>query len=238
MLTSTPLRKRLLAAAALSVLAVSTAGCGIEKTEKTEKADEAPESVSTPAASNVPSAAPASPAPIEWDGTCEYVAGAGEPATKVDLPDEKPDLVDSYTVTMVTSIGDLELELYPAAAPCTVNSFVSLIEQGYYDDTTCHRVIDGFMAQCGDPTATGTGGPGYSFDDELSGAEQYVPGAVAMANSGPATNGSQFFVVTGEATHLTTHTIFGGATPETTGRLREAAASQTPIEIEKVTVAS
>jgi len=104
----------------------------------------------------------------------------------------------SYTAIVSTSLGDYTIELDPSAAPKTVNNFVVLARYRYFDGTSCHRAIPGFMVQCGDPTGTGTGGPGYEFDDELPAAGDYAIGSVAMANSGPDTNGSQFFVITGE----------------------------------------
>ena len=103
----------------------------------------------------------------------------------------------TYTATMKTSKGDITIKLDPKQAPKTVNNFVFLSKQGYYDGLTFHRVIDGFMIQGGDPTGTGSGGPGYQFEDELPAAGEYKIGSVAMANAGPNTNGSQFFIVTG-----------------------------------------
>lgn len=93
--------------------------------------------------------------------------------------------------------GKVEVTMNRAAAPCAINSFESLAEQGFYAGTKCHRLVDsgGFLLQCGDPSGTGRGGPGYVFPDELSGSETYGAGTVAMANSGPNTNGSQFFLV-------------------------------------------
>ena len=99
-----------------------------------------------------------------------------------------------YTATMVTSEGAIELELLPGEAPQTVNNFVCLARAGYYDGTVFHRVVPGFVIQGGDPTATGTGDPGYEFADEPV-TRPYETGSLAMANSGANTNGSQFFVV-------------------------------------------
>ncbi|MBA2247883.1 MAG: peptidylprolyl isomerase [Chloroflexia bacterium] len=101
-----------------------------------------------------------------------------------------------YTATVETNRGDLVIQLDAAAAPVTVNNFVCLSRAGYYDVTIFHRIIQGFMVQGGDPTGTGTGDPGYQFNDELpQGETPYVRGTIAMANSGPNTNGSQFFIV-------------------------------------------
>ena len=102
-----------------------------------------------------------------------------------------------YTATMVTSHGTLVIALDPLAAPKTVNSFVFLARYHYYDGVIFHRIIPGFVLQGGDPTGTGTGGPGYKFEDELPAPGRYQIGSLAMANAGPHTNGSQFFVISG-----------------------------------------
>jgi cyclophilin family peptidyl-prolyl cis-trans isomerase len=107
------------------------------------------------------------------------------------------DVTKTYTAEVTTNFGAFTIELDTDRAPLTVNSFVMLAWYGYFDDTECHRAIPGFVVQCGDPTATGTGGPGYSFPDELPSAGEYQIGSIAMANSGPNTNGSQFFIITG-----------------------------------------
>ncbi len=107
------------------------------------------------------------------------------------------DTAKTYTATMVTSKGTLEIALDAVGAPTTVNSFVYLSRWHYYDGIVFHRVIPGFVLQGGDPTGTGTGGPGYRFNDELPKAGRYELGSLAMANSGPHTNGSQFFVISG-----------------------------------------
>ncbi len=102
-----------------------------------------------------------------------------------------------YTATMVTSHGTMVIALDPLAAPKTVNSFVFLARYHYYDGVIFHRIIPGFVLQGGDPTGTGTGGPGYKFEDELPAPGRYQIGSLAMANAGPNTNGSQFFVISG-----------------------------------------
>jgi peptidylprolyl isomerase len=102
-----------------------------------------------------------------------------------------------YTATMSTTLGDLVIALDAVRAPKTVNNFVFLALNHYYDGVIFHRIINGFMCQGGDPTGTGRGGPGYRFEDELPKPGQYQIGSVAMANAGPNTNGSQFFVVSG-----------------------------------------
>ncbi|MDE3044103.1 MAG: peptidylprolyl isomerase [Acidobacteriota bacterium] len=107
------------------------------------------------------------------------------------------DPTKTYGATMVTSMGTLEIALDPLGAPNTVNSFVFLARWHYYDGVIFHRVIPGFVLQGGDPTGTGAGGPGYRFDDELPKPGRYEIGSLAMANAGPNTNGSQFFVISG-----------------------------------------
>jgi cyclophilin family peptidyl-prolyl cis-trans isomerase len=103
----------------------------------------------------------------------------------------------TYTATMVTSKGTLEIILDPLAAPATVNSFVFLARWHYFDGIVFHRIIPGFVLQGGDPTGSGAGGPGYRFNDELPKPGRYEVGSLAMANAGPNTNGSQFFVISG-----------------------------------------
>jgi len=116
-----------------------------------------------------------------------------------------------YTATLDTSLGSMTADLYAADAPTTVNNFVFLARQGFYDGVTFHRVIPNFMAQTGDPTGTGTGGPGYRFKDEPV-TRKYVRGTLAMANAGPNTNGSQFFIVHKDYALPPNYTIFGQVT--------------------------
>jgi cyclophilin family peptidyl-prolyl cis-trans isomerase len=124
------------------------------------------------------------------------------------------DLTSSYSARVKTERGEIVCELFAADAPMTVENFVNLARAGFYDGTTFHRVIPGFMAQGGDPTGTGTGGPGYSFRDELSVKRRHDgPGVLSMANAGPNTNGSQFFLTFGATPHLDgRHTVFGRVT--------------------------
>lgn len=128
-----------------------------------------------------------------------------------------PDCLEAgatYTAEVTTNQGVFTVELDPAKAPQTVNNFVTLARYNYFDGTVCHRAIPGFVVQCGDPTAVGTGGPGYAFADELPEAGEYEIGSLAMANSGPNTNGSQFFVITGQngADLPPSYTLFGKVT--------------------------
>ncbi len=179
--------------------------------------------------------APADPAPapatsgasVAADG-CSYPA-AGQGSRPVDAPD--PDAVPSGEVAAVlqTSVGDIPLTLDADRTPCTVGSFVSLAEQQYFSDTQCHRLTTSgiFVLQCGDPTATGTGGPGYRFADELDGSETYPAGTVAMANAGPGTNGSQFFLVYEDTQLAPNYTVFGTMSPEGIEVVRAVAAAGT-----------
>ena len=116
-----------------------------------------------------------------------------------------------YTANIKTNKGNILIELFPAAAPKTVNNFVTLANDGFYDGIIFHRVIPNFMIQGGDPTGTGTSGPGYKFEDEIDPTLSFdKPGILAMANSGPNTNGCQFFIMTAPTPHLNgNHTIFG-----------------------------
>jgi peptidyl-prolyl cis-trans isomerase B (cyclophilin B) len=145
--------------------------------------------------------------------SCDYPADPGQPAAKpVQAPaaGQVPS-TGTVNVTMKTTAGDIPITLDRALAPCTVNSFINLSKQGYFTDTECHRLgtVGLQMLQCGDPTGTGTGGPGYSFKDEIFPELTYGRGILAMANSGPDTNGSQFFMVYGDAQLPPNYTVFG-----------------------------
>jgi peptidyl-prolyl cis-trans isomerase B (cyclophilin B) len=126
-------------------------------------------------------------------------------------PEMQIDPAKSYGATIETNRGTIELELSPTDAPKTVNNFVFLAREGFYDGVTFHRVIRDFMIQGGDPTGTGRGGPGYSFEDEVQGNPlQHERGVISMANAGPNTNGSQFFITHAPQPHLNgKHTVFG-----------------------------
>jgi cyclophilin family peptidyl-prolyl cis-trans isomerase len=126
-------------------------------------------------------------------------------------PELAIDVKKSYTATLQTDKGDIVLELFASKVPATVNNFVFLCRQGFYDGTIFHRVIPDFMVQGGDPTGTGRGGPGYAFRDEFfPGLKHNKPGIVSMANAGPNTNGSQFFITHGPTPWLDNkHSVFG-----------------------------
>ena len=119
-------------------------------------------------------------------------------------------------VKFTTNKGEININLLPEKSPVTVASFVNLVKHGYYDGLKFHRVIEDFMAQGGDPTGTGMGGPGYRFEDEVNNGLNFsVPGKLAMANAGPGTNGSQFFITTVPTEWLNgNHTIFGEVVSE------------------------
>ena len=136
------------------------------------------------------------------------------PQSPAGPPDGPPigdlDTSKTYTATFKIESGEFKVELFDDDAPLTVENFVKLARSGYYDGTTFHRVLQGFMAQGGDPTATGSGGPGYRFKDEFSDRAHDSPGVLSMANSGPGTNGSQFFITFVPTPHLNgKHTVFG-----------------------------
>lgn len=192
------------------------------------------------------------------EATCSYVeSGSGE----AEPPDPEPAYDDDVPVSFRTGIGDFSATLDAAVAPCTVNSFASLAEQGYFDGTSCHRmtVMTGFeVLQCGDPTGTGRGGPGYTIPDELDGAPEadasgyavYPAGTLAMANTGqPDTGGSQFFLVYGDTQLAPDYTVFGTVDEAGVAAIRKAAAAGvtpvngpqdgtpvTPVELESVTL--
>jgi peptidyl-prolyl cis-trans isomerase B (cyclophilin B) len=126
-------------------------------------------------------------------------------------PEMRIDSQKTYRTKIETNRGDIELELYPEYAPKTVNNFVFLASEGFYDGVVFHRVISDFMIQGGDPTGTGRGGPGYKFGDEFEGNPlKHEAKVISMANAGPNTNGSQFFITHSPQPHLDgMHTVFG-----------------------------
>lgn len=209
---------------------------------------------------------PPVPQPAAATVSCEYRPG-GQPAKDVDLPPstEVP-AQGTVHVDLTTSAGPIGLELSRDKAPCTVNSFVSLSEQGFYDDTPCHRLVTGQslqVLQCGDPTGMGSGGPGYQYDTEypqnvyapgdpaLGQPVIYPRGTIAMANTGrPGSNGSQFFLVYGDSYLPPKYTVFGTIDEAGLSTIEEVAAAgddgsmpagggkpNTPVQIETVEVA-
>jgi peptidyl-prolyl cis-trans isomerase B (cyclophilin B) len=188
--------------------------------------------------------------------TCTYPPDTLGAPSSAKPPPAKAETGKPWYATMITNQGTIVLELDASAAPCTVNSFASLAKQGYYDNTPCHRLIDlsarnsTFGAlQCGDPTGTGRGGPGYTFADENLAGARYAKGVIAMANRGPNTNGSQFFMMFKNSDFAPNYTPFGhirsGA--EVLERIAAGGTNSTPltpdsevpkskVTIEKVTV--
>ncbi|MCW2787608.1 MAG: peptidylprolyl isomerase [Marmoricola sp.] len=157
---------------------------------------------------------------------CSYPTSSTAAARKVSKPPATPDAGNPTTMVISTNDGDIPVTFEPGSAPCTVNSFISLAKQGYFDNITCTRVTTegDYILQCGDPSGTGAGGPGYSFADELvkndsrlqpcqniggQSACTYNAGTIAMANAGPNTNGSQFFLVYGNSLFPPAYTVFG-----------------------------
>jgi peptidyl-prolyl cis-trans isomerase B (cyclophilin B) len=142
---------------------------------------------------------------------CTYTA-SGTASRKVNLPPSTPDYNATYQATINTNRGAIVIDLLNSKATCTVNSFVSLADQGYFANTPCHRLTTAsglYVLQCGDPTGTGSGGPGYKFADENLTGATYNAGTVAMANSGANTNGSQFFLVYKNSQLPASYTPFG-----------------------------
>ena len=217
--------------------------------ETTPTVSDSPTSVADPTATTTvdlgsvssidPIGTGAAPLPCpEPDGSSEKVESfPAEPEMCIDE-------AKTYTVEVETNKGSYTAVLDAAKAPITVNSFVYLARYHYFDDTPCHRIITDFVVQCGDPTGSGTGGPGYEFVDELPSAGEYEVGSLAMANSGPNTNGSQFFVVTGDqgVALPPQYTLFGKVTAgmdtvETlNGLAQEDSTPSEPVTITKVTV--
>jgi cyclophilin family peptidyl-prolyl cis-trans isomerase len=158
-------------------------------------------SIAVPACGSAPNKA-AAPTGVESAGAA--LQWSSPPTMQID-PSK------AYEAVLKTGDGDIRVRLFADQAPQTVNNFVFLARQGYYNNTTFHRVLPGFMAQGGDPTGSGAGGPGYTFEDEFDEDLQFDrPGLLAMANRGPDTNGGQFFITYAPTPHLNgLHTIFG-----------------------------
>lgn len=149
------------------------------------------------------------------DGTCSYPEQPGG-VRDVTAPPAEPTVSGDVTATMSTSAGDIGMTLTADRTPCTVGNFVSLASQQYFDGTECHRLTTSgiFVLQCGDPSATGMGGPGYSIPDEVDGSETYPAGTIAMAKtSAPDSGGSQFFLVYEDSMLPPDYTVFGTMDP-------------------------
>ena len=184
----------------LAFLALVASGCGDKGTPETK-------STPTKAASSADS------------GACEYLDSGQQPAKKVQKPPSTPVADGPVDVTIKTNFGAMTATLDGKNAPCAVNSFLSLAKQGYYDKTDCHRITSdkrGFhVLQCGDPTGTGSGDPGYRYAEELTGKEDYKVGSLALANTGqPTSSGAQFFINYDATTLPPNYTQFGQLSPQ------------------------
>ena len=190
---------------ALFVLAISLAACVLETPS--------PEPLETPVP---PATQPVQDGAAAASGPAKRFIDVGgvRIAQYSSVPPVTIDTSANYTAVMRTSLGNMEIELFASEAPVTVNNFIFLAIEGFYNNVVFHRVIPSFMIQGGDPLGRGTGGPGYRFQDESVASLTFdQPGKLAMANSGPATNGSQFFVTVAPTPHLNgLHTIFGQIT--------------------------
>jgi peptidyl-prolyl cis-trans isomerase B (cyclophilin B) len=203
--------RRLAALLVPAAAALALSGCSQDNTASSSP---------SPKQSSPAAASPAPATPTQGSSTpaaagstsCTYTP-TGQAARKVQLPPSRPTPARSLKIT--TNRGVITATLNDKATPCTANSFTSLAKQRYFDNTKCHRLttVGIFVLQCGDPTGTGSGGPGYSFGDELSGRETYPAGTLAMANAGPNTNGSQFFLVYANTSLPPSYTVFGKIDP-------------------------
>ncbi|MCU1589492.1 MAG: peptidyl-prolyl cis-trans isomerase [Frankiales bacterium] len=173
----------------------------------------------------------AAPTKSQAPGTCTYTPTKAAAARKVDLPPQTGvETKQAFTVHLTTNLGLIDINLNSAAAPCTANSFRSLVHFKYFNNTPCHRLTTQgiYVLQCGDPTGKGTGGPGYTFADENLKGAKYPMGTVAMANSGPGSNGSQFFLVYKDTQLDPNYTPFGTITKGLDIINRVAAAGSVP----------
>lgn len=198
------MRARILTAACAGTLLIS--GCA-SSGSSTQAGSSSQASASSPASTSAAATGQATACPPA-DGSAKRVTSfAAAPPMCIDASKK-------YTATMTTDAGTMTLALDPAKAPKAVNNFVVLSRYHFYDGLTFHRVIKGFMIQGGDPAGNGTGGPGYAFEDELPATPDYTTGTLAMANAGPGTQGSQFFIVSAEpgASLPADYTIFGKLT--------------------------
>ena len=194
---------RLAAASAALVLVPVLAACGSSSSSSTA-VDPGSSTSSSPSASA---------------GACDYQTDPhGSSKKGITPPPANPTVSGTVGASLKTTIGTLNVSLDATHAPCTVSSFLSLAKQGFYDNTPCHRLVTRgiYVLQCGDPTGTGSGGPGYTIPDELTGKETYGAGTLAMANSGQAhSGGSQFFIVYKDSTANLgkLYTVFGKLDP-------------------------
>jgi len=227
----------------LLLATAALAGCGDDGDDSaSDSSGDAP----TSASSTAQGSAPAS------DVSCDYPADQFGAAKDNEPPPGTPTVAGEVTATVTTTIGDMTFTLDADKAPCTVNSFVSLAQQNYFNVTHCHRMTTQgiFVLQCGDPTASGTGGPGYTIPDELDGSEAYPAGTLAMAKtSAPDSGGSQFFIVYADTQLPPDYTVFGTVDDATVAAIADVASQGTDdsngpgdgapkqdVEIETVTI--
>jgi cyclophilin family peptidyl-prolyl cis-trans isomerase len=190
-----------------SILALAVAGAASIACQATPATSSDAASSTTPGQTPLSASATSSPptqSATSTGGSAVQLQWSAPPAMTID-PNRQ------YTAIIKTNLGDMTATLDPKVAPMTVNNFVFLANQHFYDNVKFHRVIKGFMVQTGDPTGTGRGGPGYRFPDEPV-TQPYTRGTLAMANAGPNTNGSQFFIVQQDAQLPPSYTIFGHLT--------------------------
>ncbi|OCT14520.1 peptidylprolyl isomerase [Paenibacillus pectinilyticus] len=212
------MKPKMLLTASLLTLTLIASACGNKGTETNGGTSSPSTSTKAPSASPVTSPAASTAAGKQWS----------------KAPDMTIDTNKTYQAEVTTSKGTFTIDLYAKDAPKTVNNFVFLSKEGFYNNVTFHRIIKTFMIQTGDPQGTGRGGPGYKFADELSKAHTYEPGTVAMANAGPNTNGSQFFICSGaDCANLNktpNYTIFGKVTADSMATITKIA--ETPVELD------
>ncbi|MBM9459093.1 peptidylprolyl isomerase [Nocardioides sp. zg-536] len=220
------MRTRLLAGVPALLLLTALSACGDDESQSSSAGDDKPSSAGT------------STETASGEGACEFTP-SGKPARDVEPPAPTPPYTEKVNAVLKTSVGDLKVVLDADKAPCTVASFASLAEQGYYDNTSCHRQGNdpGFeFLQCGDPVfdpkaeqpspETGTGGPGYTIPDEIDGTETYGAGTLAMANTGyPDSGGGQFFIVFGDSGFPPSYTVWGHLDKASLATLKKATAS-------------
>lgn len=234
--------------AALAVLASVTflAACGSEDSSTTDAASD-----ETTSAAPTESSSDASEPAAGTGVSCDYPADPQGASKEVEPPPAEATVSGQVAVTISTSIGELKATLDADAAPCTVNSFVSLAEQSYFDGTSCHRLTTSpsfGVLQCGDPTASGMGGPGYTISDELEQTTGYPAGTLAMAKTAaPDSGGSQFFICYVDTDLPAEYTVFGSLDEASNQLVADAAADgttdggpdgtpKTPVDLESVTL--
>lgn len=234
--TMRPMRSRLLAAAPALLLLATLSACGDDGDENAQ--DDPTTSASSPTDAATTETTDGATDGGSAAGSCDF-AVTGEPARDVTPPPATPEYTGQVPAVLETSVGDLTITLDADKAPCTVQSFASLAEQGYYDGTSCHRQGNdpGFeFLQCGDPyfdpeadqpdERTGTSSPGYTVPDEIDGTETYPAGTLAMANSGmPNSGGGQFFIVFGDSSFPPSYTVWGTLDAASLKTLQEATKS-------------